>query len=114
MAEAIEQFSQVKRAQRIVRLINLICAFSMVGIAITLIIMNAQFIFGNGMGVAFVPKLGNIEIMLLLFLNFLILIVILIVAGVIVTILGGTGNTGGIGSDNTSGIDTRIITGFNK
>jgi len=89
MAEAIEQFSQMKRAQRIVRLINLISAFSVVGLAITFIVMNAQFIFGNGMGISLVPKLEGIEIMLLLLLNFLILLIVLVIAGVLVQIVGG-------------------------
>lgn len=92
MAEDAGQIDQLKHAQRIVRLINIICAASVVGLIITFIIMHGQFIFGNGIGLPLVPKLEGVEIMLLILLDFLILLAFLIVAGVLVSIFGGDTN----------------------
>lgn len=111
----VGQLDQVKRIQRVVRIINMICAGTGVGLIITFLIMNAQLIFGNGMGIPMVPKLEGPELLIVLLLDFLMVLAIIINLAVLVTIFGMFGgNTGGIGSSNTSGIDTRIVTGFNK
>lgn len=87
MLEAnILQSDKLKKAQQTIRLINLIFAFSLVGLVVTALIMNLQFILGNGLGFELIPKLGSVEIMILLLLNFFIFLAAIIIVGVFVGI----------------------------
>lgn len=85
---ATGQLDQVKRIQRVVRLINMIAAGTGVGLILTFLIMNLQLIFGNGLGVPLVPKLEGPELVIVGILDLLMVLLVIIFLGVILLITG--------------------------
>ncbi len=83
---AVGQLDQIKKIQRVVRIINLICAGTGVGLIITFLIMNTQLILGNGMGVSLVPKLEGPELFLVVLLDFIMVFIMIIFLGTLVII----------------------------
>ena len=67
-----------KALKNIYRIINGTAAVSLIGLIITFLIMNAQFIFGNFLKLKIIPELSKIEIFLVLFIDFVIIILLII------------------------------------
>ncbi len=91
---AVGQLDQVKRIQRVVRIINMICAGTGVGLIITFLLMNAQLVFGNGLNFPMVPKLEGPELIIVGILDLLIVLLIIVFLGIIVLIMDGIDSTG--------------------
>ena len=79
--------SDMERLKKIYQVINGASAITVVGVIITFLVMNAQLILGNLMKIKFVPPLGKIEIMIIIFLDFLIIALISIIIVLIAAVL---------------------------
>ncbi len=76
--EKIEETKRTaKRLKTIYRVINGTAAVTLVGLIITFLVMNAQFILGNLLKSKIVPALSKIEIFIILFIDFVIFVAFL-------------------------------------
>jgi len=65
---------QIRKIQKILRIINGASAATLAGLIITFIIMNLQLILGNGLKIKFIPPLAFWEILLLAMVDMLIIV----------------------------------------
>lgn len=65
---------QIRKIQKILRVINGASAATLAGLIITFIIMNLQLILGNGLKIKFIPPLAFWEILLLAIVDMLIIV----------------------------------------
>lgn len=68
-AETDGPVEQIKKIQKILRVINGASAATLSGLIVTFLIMNAQLILGNGLKIRFVPPLAMWEILLLVLVD---------------------------------------------
>jgi hypothetical protein len=89
----IQQIQKMaKSAQGTARVVNFGSSATIIGLIITFFLMNAQLIFGNFLGVKWVPKLEIWEIMIIGIVDLLLFLIILLIAGIIGAI-GKCGNS---------------------
>jgi hypothetical protein len=83
-AEKIQQIQKIaKKAQTTTRTVNFTTAASIIGLAITFIVMNVQLLAGNVFGVKWIPKLEVWEIALVGVLDFILWLIIMVIVAVI-------------------------------
>lgn len=73
----------VKRAQNILKWVKIGTAVTVVGIIITIIIMNVQLFAGNIMKIRLVPELSPLEILIIAILDLIIFFLVLAVVVII-------------------------------
>jgi len=76
-----------KALKNIYRIINGTAAVSLVGLIITFLVMNAQFIFGNLLKLKVIPELSKVETFLVLFIDFVIFMLLIILIWLICLIV---------------------------
>jgi len=76
-----------KRLKNIYRIINGTSAITLVGIIVTLLVMNAQLIFGNLLKLKIIPKLSFPEILIILFIDFVAFIAFLVIILLLIAVV---------------------------